>query len=963
MHQPRQIRHILLRAAFCAATSLAGCAPAFAQTHVQPIAPADRDIAPRLVVSGPLDAPVRLEAVRISADLAGSFALTDVELVFRNPNRRVLEGELQFPLIGTQQVVGFALDVDGRMREAVTVEKVKGQQVFEDIVRRGIDPGLLEATQGNNYKLRLYPLPAQGTRTVRLRIAEVLAGRAGERRFRMALAYGTQVPEFSLSIQARGATREPVIGWRNPGELRFVRERDGYAARLERRDFAAVGFIEVALRQPQAAATWIQELAGERYFYAEARIRERLKERSRLARVLPETIALVWDSSASGAAREHQREFALLDAYFKAMGEGNVHLVRVRDSVDPAESFRIARGDWRALRSALEQTVYDGATNLGALRSVAGAQETLLFSDGLANYGEAAAPRLEGRVFTISAAVRSNPALLRHVAFSSGADHIDLIADSRAVAADKLLLLRPRILRIVADGAREVFAASPFAADGQLALAGVLTGSEATLQIEYGVEGGTPQVQAVRVRSDRNSSSLAAHQWARMKVEALEAEFDLNRGEIRRIGKAFGLVTRETSLIVLERAEDYARHEISPPAELRAAVERLMRDAQQRGTAERHSHLERIVRLFEEKQAWWSREFPKGPRPAPAGPRKDTPSEGAAIGGRASQLERRESAPESRRAAPAMAAPKGQAAITIQLKRWTPDAPYIRRMREADVKDLYRIYLDERGSYAGSTAFFLDAADMLFEKGLEALGLRALSNLAEMDLENRHILRILGGRLMQAGRPGLAIPVLRKVLKLSPAEPQSWRDLGLAYAADRQIQKAVDALHEVVVRPWHGRFPEVELITLAELNALIANAAEKPDASRIDPRLLRNLPLDLRVVLAWDADNTDIDLWVTDPNGEKAFYGNRLTYQGGRMSQDFTGGYGPEEFSLKKAKPGVYRIEAQFYGHRQQIVAGATTLQLKLQTEFGTPWQQDKLVTLRLKGQREVVFVGEFEVK
>lgn len=44
------------------------------------------------------------------------------------------------------------------------------------------------------------------------------------------------------------------------------------------------------------------------------------------------------------------------------------------------------------------------------------------------------------------------------------------------------------------------------------------------------------------------------------------------------------------------------------------------------------------------------------------------------------------------------------------------------------------------------------------------------------------------------------------------------------------------------------------------------------------------MPLDLRVVLTWYADNTDIDLWVTDPKGEKAFYGHQLTYQGGRMS-------------------------------------------------------------------------------
>ena len=252
-------------------------------------------------------------------------------------------------------------------------------------------------------------------------------------------------------------------------------------------------------------------------------------------------------------------------------------------------------------------------------------------------------------------------------------------------------------------------------------------------------------------------------------------------------------------------------------------------------------------------------------------------------------------------------------------------------------------------------------ADLLLTKGEKALALRVLSNLAEMDLENRHVLRILGYRLMQAGEPLAAIPVFRRVRELSPDEPQSYRDLGLAYAAAGQAQRAVDALTEVVTRPWHGRFPEVELIALAELNAIVAQSTQKLDLARLDPRLVRNLPLDVRAVLAWDADNTDIDLHVTDPNGEEAYYDNRLTYQGGRMSADFTGGYGPEEFSLKSAKPGKYRIEAQFYGHRQQVVADATTLMLRLTTGFGTANARERLVTLRLKGARSKVFVGEFE--
>jgi uncharacterized protein YfaP (DUF2135 family) len=122
------------------------------------------------------------------------------------------------------------------------------------------------------------------------------------------------------------------------------------------------------------------------------------------------------------------------------------------------------------------------------------------------------------------------------------------------------------------------------------------------------------------------------------------------------------------------------------------------------------------------------------------------------------------------------------------------------------------------------------------------------------------------------------------------------------------------------------------------------------------------MPLDLRVVLTWDADNTDIDLWVTDPSGERAYYGNRRTRQGGRMSPDFRQGYGPEEFSLRCAMPGEYLVEANFYGNSQQIIAGATTIQLQFVTGFATREARDQRVTLRLRDTREVVSVGRFTV-
>jgi tetratricopeptide (TPR) repeat protein len=299
----------------------------------------------------------------------------------------------------------------------------------------------------------------------------------------------------------------------------------------------------------------------------------------------------------------------------------------------------------------------------------------------------------------------------------------------------------------------------------------------------------------------------------------------------------------------------------------------------------------------------------------------------------------------------------------IRLQRPSDTAPYLDRLRAAPATDAYRIYLDERTRNADSTAFLLDVAAFFEARGDKALAVRVLGNLAEMDLENRALLRILGRQLLQLGEAALAVTVFERVRELAPDEPQSWRDLGLALAAAGHRQAAIDALAEVVLRPWHDRFPEIELVALTDLHALAAAApAGSVDLGRLEPRLRANLPVDLRIVMDWDTDNTDVDLWVTDPHGERAFYGHRLTTQGGRMSPDFTGGYGPEAFELKQALPGRYRIEANFYGNRQQLIAGATTLQVRVATGFGTPRQRDRLVTLRLREARETIYVGEVDV-
>ncbi len=931
--------------------------------------------------------PIQLLAAAVKTEVAGTLATTRIELTFLNPNSRQLEGELQFPLLDGQDVTGFALEsLDGQMLPAVPVSKRRGQEVFESIERRGADPALLEQTLGNNFKLRIYPLLPGKPRRVSLEISELLLpDRDGRVSYRLPLNLAADT-RLSLAIKLHGLAADKV---RLAPELRGaeVVSRHGDAlVLLERAKFASQRSVGLSWPAQTVETVFSDRFDGADYFHAEIPF-----DLAPAPRPAPKAMALIWDASGSGAARDHAREFALLDAYFKTFAQLKVSLLLARDKihVEAPREFNIVDGNWQALQATLQTVAYDGASNPAAWEVPAGidADIALLFSDGLANWGAVYQPKPAALpLYSIHAAAAGNANLLRELAESSegSGQYLDLNRLDTAQAIAELQQIRPRFLVGQLSGTADLVAPSLYPQQGRLRLAGRLTQEEAKLNYCLQLADGTFTQQQLRIQSAPESielvAAVAAKRWAGYRIAQLEARRHLHRAEIERLGSRFGLVSSQTSLLVLESLDDHLRYRVTPPpGPMRHEYLARVGTTEADSPAQRRRHLDDLARRFGEVVAWWQRDFPKD-----APPKLVAKAEPAGVGAAAREAVMGEMrASESRRAsaAPAaafmqsmaLAAPSpvpaaapasgGASAPTasIHLQKWQPDTAYAQRLRAASAAERYAVYLDELPGQRNSTAFFLDAADVFFEKGQADLALRVLSNLAEMDLESRHILRILAYRLLQAGHTQLALPLLQRVRELAPEEPQSWRDLGLALAADGQGQAALDALWETAARPWDGRFTDIDLTALAELNALVARTPGL-DVSRIDPRLLRNLPLDLRAVLAWDADNTDIDLWVIDPNGEKTYYSHPLSYQGGRLSRDFTAGYGPETYSLKTAKPGRYEIRAQFYGHRQQVLSPYTTLMLRLSTGFGTAAQKDANVTLRLSGQKEEVLVGSFEV-
>ena len=287
---------------------------------------------------------------------------------------------------------------------------------------------------------------------------------------------------------------------------------------------------------------------------------------------------------------------------------------------------------------------------------------------------------------------------------------------------------------------------------------------------------------------------------------------------------------------------------------------------------------------------------------------------------------------------------------------------------------LYRRYLELRASNAAAPAFFLDCAGFFFRRNEKALAVRILSNLAEMRLEDPALLRTFAWRLREAGEYDRAIPVLRKVAKLRPEEPHAFRDLALLLserARDRgnaaDAEEAMTLLKKTAFTPWKRQNARaVAVFAVEELNALAAwvrnhdwGTVPAPAIPEWNEDFKHLLDVDLRIILSWDADNTDIDIHVLEPNGEEAFYQNRRTASGGFVSQDITTGYGPEEYLQLKGQNGIYKVLTHYYGSRQQKLTGPATATATVYTDWGRPAEKRQILSLRLDKPKEKVTVGE----
>lgn len=844
------------------------------------------------------------------------FKRVKTSFVFTNPNPRAMAGELEFPIPDGAFVCGYALEVNGEMIPGVVCEKEKARVAFENETRKGVDPGIVEQVKGNVWKTRIFPLNSKTPRK-----AEV---------------------EY---IAPKSTDNAPNAIYERDGDDVFV---------------ATVGKLKVK------------------------------STRDAIASFTKGTI--LWDASMSAKA------FApAWRAKLEALPEkGEWTLVPFRNETEMPRQFSTKA----ELLAVVDALTYDGGTDIAnAIVSLVRFEHapTLLFSDEIDTLG-LETPEYED---------------MQNVIVASRDDVAARAIEVKKLAKgqEKAISIKPVEGRILAT----VWAARRM--QDLASQAGARKKEFIELGRKYGVAG--PGLSLIVLeRLDQwleykiePPESLSIHaEWVKRRA----AEDDP-------IAEKKARAEHEQRLLQYweERVKwwkDPKPKRETPKSGLFDGITRAFGG----GRSERRGARAAMANAAMVADAEVADEGRMEAAAAPAAVGASRSGGMRYLSTRSEPVAAKAAMP--RGAAGSGAAPT----VTLKAwDPKTPYIDALKAVSKSGADEAYKVYLKEREKYADSPAFYLDCAGWFYKAGIKNMGIknmadRILSNLAEFKLEDAALWRTMGWRAREAGSYDIAVLAFRKVLKMRGEEAQSRRDLALVLMesgkawicdgdwervkkADEQLiamrncndpadtlENRLKARLEVARRELEesmklfadaafktsarrsgrrGNDFQVSIISLEELNGLISwvNDVKWPDGKKpaipeFDAAYRRDLPVKLRIVMSWDADETDIDLHVLEPNGEEAFYGHRRTSEGGFVSEDVTTGYGPEEYLKKELESGTYKVLSNYFASHQTKLTGATTVTATVYTDWGTAQERRQVLTLRLEKPKSKHLIGEVKL-
>lgn len=523
--------------------------------------------------------PMPIRRLDVDVVIDGGVARTTIDQTFFNPSLRTLEGVYTFPLPADAAISRMAMYVDGKLQEAGIVERQEGRQIYESIVYQRRDPALLEQMQGNELRLRIFPLPARQEKRIFLSYTQPLAGLYGDQSLRVPIPeVDAPVAEVNVRVRVAGGGSWTITSASHP--LALSSEGDDRLARWRGEDVVIGDDLLLQLKPEVAPAPVDAARDGDRWL-----LRAR-PELGAASRPRPRRWIILYDTSASRDVGELAAQERLLVHLLRAIdGEDRFTVIAFDTTLRELGELRpVGQVDPEVVRAfaRAQGSAHVGATDLAAALERASAIATdppmndeeaviLYLGDGLADGPEHDArrllPALEGAASFVAVGLGEpvDEARLRALADASGGAValIDAGEDLAWRARDLIATLAtPRVVGLEAtllgaDGAplagAAVDLASTSLADGEdLLLTATSAAAPAAIELRGTLEG-QPFQQRLKIAAVREDAGQVAPIWAKARVAALlRDDPEAHKAEITALGLEHFLVTPFTSLLVLE---------------------------------------------------------------------------------------------------------------------------------------------------------------------------------------------------------------------------------------------------------------------------------------------------------------------------------------------------------------------------------------------------------------------------
>jgi Ca-activated chloride channel homolog len=583
----------------------------------------------------PLPRVLNVKSVKITTKIDSQVATTKVEQVFENPSPYRLEGAYFFPIPESASISDFAIyDGDKRMAAEI-VEKARARQIYNEIVRRQIDPGLLEYVGKDLFQASVFPIEPRSTKKIELTYSQVLKSEGGTVSYRYDLGSGRRIqPQPIKEIAASVEISSPVdlknifspshrISVTRDGERRARLSFEGAGADAQK-DFLL--YYSLSEKDFGLSLLTHREPGKDGYFLMLVSPKSTISDQERLAK----DIVFVLDTSGSMSGEKIDKARAALKFGVESLGDRdrfNVISFSGEEHLMKAGLIQADRDGKQAGLRFIDDLRAEGGTNINdalmaALKQFQSSERpamVVFLTDGLPTVGPTdvkeivrnaqSANRAGARLFTFGVGYDVNTNLLDKLASDNRgvSDYIepqedlevkvsnffarvnypvlsDLKLDFGGVEAD---LIYPRTLG-------DLFKNS------QLVVIGRYKNnvSSATIRLtgKVGTREETFTFAGQHFPAEHSDNGFLGRLWATRRVGYLLEQVRLNgenkelRDEIIQLGTRYGIVTPYTSFLVTEDMKDISRNDVITrnriiPMERRRALDAMAAPAPGRGGA------------------------------------------------------------------------------------------------------------------------------------------------------------------------------------------------------------------------------------------------------------------------------------------------------------------------------------------------------------------------------------------